>query len=243
MGSQPTHPELLDWLAGEMLRSGGSLKRMHRLMVTSAVYRQSSADEPEHALRDADNRYLWRMNRTRLEAEAIRDAVLAASGELDLAMGGPSVKQFIESPGIHVTPNVDYASFDPDDAANRRRSVYRFIFRTLPDPFMDALDCPDSSQLAPKRTESVTALQALAMLNDKFIIRQSEHLAERATRMSPDSPDSPELSDQVAEVYRRILGRAPIERERAIVTDYATKHGLPNACRMLINSNEFLFVD
>jgi hypothetical protein len=102
---------------------------------------------------------------------------------------------------------------------------------------MDALDCPDSSQLAPKRTESVTALQALAMLNDKFIIRQSEHLAERARRRTT------ELPDQVVEVYRQILGRKPSEHERAIVADYAAKHGLANACRMLINSNEFLFVD
>ncbi len=176
-----------------MRDGGGSLKQLHRLIVTSAVYRQSSVDRSlrernplaERAGRkdashiDADNRFLWRMNRQRLDAESVRDAVLAVSGTLDRAMGGPSVKQFIQSPGVHVTPNVDYTKFDVDDPANYRRSVYRFVFRTLPDPFMDALDCPDASQWTPQRNASVTALQALAMLNDKFIVRQSEHVAAR----------------------------------------------------------------
>ncbi len=113
------------------------------------------------------------MNRTRLDAESIRDAVLSIAGKLDLTMGGPSVKQFVESPGIHVTPKVDYVSFDVDSPASSRRSIYRFLFRTLPDPFMETMDCPDASQLAPRRESSVTALQALAMLNDRFIVRRA----------------------------------------------------------------------
>jgi mono/diheme cytochrome c family protein len=237
MGSRPTHPELLDWLAATFLESGGSLKRLHRLIVTSAVYRQSTRHDARFAEVDGDNRYLWRMNRTRLDAEEVHDAVLLAAGRLDRTMGGPSVKQFIQSPGIHVTPKVDYESFDVDRPENNRRSVYRFIFRTLPDPFMDALDCPDSSQLTPVRQTSVSALQALAMLNDKFMVRMSEHLADRAAGAGPDLPA------QVVTVYRLALGRDPTDRERQAVTEYAEKYGLANACRVILNSNEFMFVN
>src|SRR5205085_7556258 len=144
------------------------------------------AHNPAFAAIDGSNQLLWRMNRTRLDAESVRDAVLAISGKLDLAMGGPSVKQFIETPGIHITPNVDYLNFDVDRPENYRRSVYRFLFRTLPDPFMEALDCADSSQLTPSRNVSMTALQALALLNDKFMVRQSEHLAARAAKDGSD---------------------------------------------------------
>jgi hypothetical protein len=237
MGARPTHPELLDWLATTFRDSGGSLKQLHRLIVTSAVYRQSSRHEPGFAAIDGDNRCLWRMNRTRLDAESVRDAVLLASGKLDRTMGGPSVQQFLMSPGVHVTPKVDYDSFDVDRSEGHRRSVYRFVFRTLPDPFMDALDCPDSSQLTPVRATSVSALQALAMLNDKFMVRMSEHLAERAAKAGPDT------AAQVRAVYRLALGREPTARESQLLAGYAQKHGLANACRVVLNSNEFLFVN
>jgi hypothetical protein len=237
MGSLPTHPELLDWLAATLRDNGGSLKQLHRLIVTSAAYRQASRHNPAFAEVDADNRYLWRMNRQRLDAESIHDAVLLFSGMLDPKMGGPSVKQFIQTPGVHVTPNVDYLNFNVDDPAHRRRSVYRFIFRTLPDPFMEALDCPDSSQLTPVRSSSVTPVQALSMLNDKLIVRQCEHVAERVAREAPD-PEG-----QVAVLYRLVLGRPPTAREAQAVGAYARRHGLANACRVLLNSNEFVFVN
>jgi hypothetical protein len=230
MGGTPTHPELLDWLAATLLEEGGSLKSLHRRIVTSAAYRQSSAHRAEPAQRDADNHLLWRANRRRLDAETIRDAVLQASGKLDLTMGGPSVRQFVQKPGIHVTPDVNYDQFSADDPANHRRSVYRFLFRTIPDPFMETLDCPDASQLAPKREASVTALQALSMLNDKFIARQSEHLAARA-------------SGDPERIFRLVLGRAPTEKEAAAVRTYASKHGAAHAARMLFNTNEFMFVE
>ncbi len=170
--------------------------------------------------------------------------MLRVSGTLDTAMGGPSVRQFNQSAGIHVTPNVDYVNFDVNNPANYRRSVYRFVFRTLPDPFMEALDCPDASQLTPTRNTSLTALQALAMLNDKFIVRQSEHLAERAMRNVDAAIEGDELVErQVDEIYRLIFTREPTERERAVVAAYTAKHGLANACRFLLNSNEFMFVD
>jgi hypothetical protein len=163
--------------------------------------------------------------------------MLVATERLDRTMGGPSVKQFVETKGIHVTPDVDYAGFDPDKPENSRRSTYRFIFRTLPDPFMDTLDCPDASQLTPARTESVSALQALSMLNNRFAVRQAEHLAAHATA------EAATLPDQIDAVYRRLFGRHATPAERTSVGAYAEKHGLPNACRVLLNSNEFLFVD
>jgi hypothetical protein len=237
MGSPPTHPELLDWLAATLRDHNGSLKSLHRLIVTSAVYRQSTRHNAAYAAIDGDNRYLWRMNRQRLDAESIHDAVLLISGRLDRTAGGPSVKQFLQSPGLHVTPVVDYVHFDPDAPANYRRSVYRFLFRTLPDPFLASLDCPDGSQAAPTRSASVTALQALALLNDKFMVRQSEHIAERIVKGEKD------VGRQVAAAYRLILGRAPTAKEAQAVGAYATKHGLANACRVLLNTNEFMFVD
>jgi hypothetical protein len=235
MGARPTHPELLDWLAATLLEDGGSLKALHRRIVTSATYMQSSAHRPDCAKVDADNAYLWRMHRTRLDAESVRDAVLLVSGQLDRTMGGPSVRNFKQSPGIHRTPKVDYLAFDPDSPGGHRRSVYRFIFRTLPDPLMDALDCPDASQFTAARASSVTVLQALALLNDPFMVRMSEHFARRVSSAGP-------VEGQVRRAYLLALGREPTEGERARLAGYATRHGMANACRLLLNCNEFLFV-
>ena len=237
MGAPPTHPELLDHLALRLLDRGGSLKDLHRLVVTSATYRQASEHDATASKLDSGNRFLWRANRQRLDAESIRDATLAISGKLDLAMGGPSVRHFIETPGVHVTPVVDYHSFDIDSAAACRRSVYRFLFRTLPDPFMESMDCADASQLTPTRTSSVTALQALSMLNNRFVIRQSEHFAARLASISPA------VERQIQSAFELALGRQPSAKESTALASYAQKHGLPNACRLLLNSNEFMFVD
>jgi mono/diheme cytochrome c family protein len=237
MGALPTHPELLDWLATWFRDRGGSLKNLHRLIVTSSTYQQVSTDRPELARIDSDNAYLWRMNRARLDAESVRDAVLSATGTMDTTMGGPSARHFSLSPGVHVTPVVDYQKFDLDSSAARRRSVYRFIFRTLPDPFYEALDCPDASQFTPVRSGSVTALQALAMLNDRFTVRYAEHLAARVTR------ESTQQAGQIVRAFELVLGRTPSDAEARRLSDYAARHGLPNTCRLLFNCNEFLFVD
>ncbi|MCA9268284.1 MAG: DUF1553 domain-containing protein, partial [Planctomycetales bacterium] len=244
MGSAPTHPQLLDWLAVELRDGGGSLKRLHRLIVVSATYRQSSQHVAEFARIDGENLYLWRMNRSRLDAECVHDALLRISGDLDATMGGPSLRQFNQSPGVHVTPVVDYLGFDVDDPGNRRRSVYRFLFRTLPDPFMEALDCPDASQFAPVRGASFTPLQALALLNNKWMVQQSEHIAERAQQSAAAAHgENPSTAEQVDACYRLIFARAPSDHERDSVSAYAERHGLANACRVLINSNEFMFVE
>ena len=237
MGVKPTHPELLDWLAITLQDSGGSLKSLHRLMVTSAVYQQSSLHRADCAAVDAENQLLWRMNRRRLDAESIRDTILFHAGDLQTTMYGPSDKQFIQTPGVHVTPNVDYVNFDVDDPANKRRSVYRFIFRTLPDPFMEALDCPDASQLTPVRNESVTALQVLATMNDQLVVRECERMAQRLVASEP------QLERQIDAVYVTLFGRSPTPEEASAAGSYARQFGLPNTVRVLFNANEVMFLD
>ena len=235
MGAVPSHPELLDWLAVWFRdEAHGSLKALHRLIVTSATYRQSTARNGDA---DVDNIFLAHMNRTRLDAESIRDTVLAISGQLDLRAGGPSDRQFDLQPGIHVTPRVDYAKFDVNSAAGRRRSVYRFLFRTLPDPFMDALDCPAGDQLAPARNASVTVQQALALWNSAFLTRHAELFAERVKTSAPD------LDAQIKTACALALGRAPTPAEQTEFTAYAQQHGLANLCRVILNSNEFVFLN
>ena len=235
MGSHPTHPELLDWLAMELQENGGSLKGLHRLILTSAVYRQSSRENPEYAKIDASNKFLWRMSRSRLDAESVRDSVLSIAGKLDLTMGGPSAEHFFFVDDH--SPVYDYTRFDIDSPASYRRSIYRFLVRSAPDPFMESLDCPDPSLLTPKRNSTLTALQALALLNDPLVVRQAEHFAARLRETSD------KLSRQIEEAYRLALGRVPNADESRILAGYAEEHGLENLCRLVLNSNEFMFVD
>jgi hypothetical protein len=235
MGSLPSHPELLEWLAGWFSRQGHSLKGLHRLLVTSAVYRQSSANKPEYAKIDSANRYLWRMNRQRLDAECIRDSVLYVTGKLDLTIGGPSVQQFYFKDDH--SPIYDYARFDVDEPRSLRRSVYRFLVRSVPDPFMECLDCADPSIMTPKRNTTLTSIQALALLNNPLLTRQAEHFAARVDSTAGD------LIGKIEAAYRLALGRQPTASEAAALTRYANEFGLANACRVIFNSNEFVFID
>jgi hypothetical protein len=235
MGDTPSHPELLDWLAVWFRdEAKGSFKELDRLLVTSATYRQSVAASPAS---DPDNRLLSHMNRTRLDAECVRDAILEFSGKLDLRMGGPSDLQFDLQPGIHVTPKVDYSKFDVDSPAGARRSVYRFLFRTLPDPFMEALDCPAGDQLTAARNNTVTVQQALALWNNAFVARQAQHFAERL-----ESTHSPP-EEQISRACEWVWGRPARPDEVRDLAAYAADHGLASACRLLLNSNEFIFVN
>lgn len=238
MGSLPTHPELLDYLATEFRDSGQSFKNLHRLIVTSATYRQVSTPRPEQTSIDSDNRFLWRMNRPRLDAEALRDALLTASGTLDPTMGGPSVMQFkFEDPNMEVTPRVDYTAFDPDSPASFRRGVYRFLIRNVNDPLLEAFDSVDPSLSTPRRNSTITSLQALSLWNNRFVLRQCEHLAARAER------ESMERDGQFTRIFEVLLSRKPSENELVTFREFATKNGLASVCRVLINSNEFLFVE
>lgn len=232
-GSPPSHPELLDWLAVELRDGGQSLKALHRLIVTSAVYRQSSAPRGECEAIDAENRLLWRMNRRRLDAEEIRDAILATSGRLDPTLGGPSFELFAfeddHSPRYHYVPI--------DEPRVWRRTVYRFSVRSVPSPFLETLDCADPSLSVPVRSTTITALQALALLNNPFVVRQAEYLAER---LEHEAADLPARIDRACEL---IWGRPPDEAERALLVEVAAEHGLANVGRLLWNTNEFVFAD
>ena len=235
MGTPPTHPELLDWLAVEFRDGGGSLKNLHRRIVLSATYRQSSAPHAQHAKIDAENRFLWRMNRLRLDAEAVRDAVLAVGGQLDLAMGGPSAEHFVFKDDH--SPVYDYAQFDVGSASARRRSVYRFLVRSVQDPFMESLDCADPSLLVPKRSSTLTAIQALALLNDPLMIEQARRFAARLRAAEGTA------EERIDFAFRLALGRPADPEEARALAAYAQQRGLENAARLLLNSNEFLFVD
>ncbi|MFT4554838.1 MAG: hypothetical protein ACI92S_000167 [Planctomycetaceae bacterium] len=236
MGRLPTHPKLLDWLAVEFRDGGQSLKKLHRLIVTSSVYRQASTHHESNSQIDSGNAYLWRMNRRRLTAEEVRDAVLAVSGKLDRKMFGPGFQLFVLEHPQH-SPHYEYHKHDPDDPASHRRSIYRFIARSQPDPFMTTLDCADSSQSVPRRDETVTALQALSLLNNKFMLRMAEHFS---VRLGEDSADR---SNQVARAFHLATGRSPSVDQLAILTEYANEFGMANLCRLLFNLNEFVFVD
>lgn len=241
MGSLPTHPELLDWLACELRDGGGSLKGLHRLILTSETWRQSSAitagDSAKALSIDPDNQFLWRMNRRRMDAETFRDSVLRVCGRLDFTMGGSGFQHFSTRPGTQVTPVVDYTNFDWDKPGAARRSIYRVVWRGMPDPLMDALDFPDAAMLAPKRGESSSALQALALWNNDFVLHHCGVLAQRAEAAEK------QVSEQIEFLYRHVLLREPTVHEQSMMSDYAAQFGLAAVSRVLVNSNEFLFVD
>jgi hypothetical protein len=186
---------------------------------------------------DADNRFLWRANRRQLDAESFRDAVLQVSGRIDLAMGGPGIQQFTQSTGSQLTPKLHYDAFDWSQPAAARRSIYRVVWRGIADPFMEALDFPDLGMLSSKRGSSVSALQALTVFNNDFVLYHSQLLA------SGLEDEHTTLDAQVAEACRRILLREPGQEEGQALVAYAKQHGLAATCRILLNCNEFVFVD
>ncbi|HVK07896.1 MAG TPA: DUF1549 domain-containing protein, partial [Gemmataceae bacterium] len=205
MGQLPTHPELLDWLAAE-LRDTQSLKHLHRLIVTSATYRQASADDPALAKADSSNAYYWRGTRRKLEAEAVRDSLLAVAGKLDRTPFGPGFQDFVIDKPDH-SPHYEYHLHDPEDPRAHRRSVYRFIVRSQLQPFLATLDCADPSLPVDKRTQTISPLQALALLNNKLCVAMSKHFAARVEKVAPDTPG------RLTEAYRLALGRKPTADE------------------------------
>ncbi len=236
MGALPTHPELLEWLAVEFRDGGQSFKKLHKLILTSATYRQSSAGNPAFEKVDGDNRFLWRMNRRKLEAEAVRDSVLFVSGQLDLNMGGAGFQDFVIDKPEH-SPHYEYQLHDPEDPKSHRRSIYRFIVRSQQEPLMTALDCADPSMQVGRRNESVSPLQALALLNNALMLAMSKQFAAKLEQTDGD------LSARVGRAYYEAVGQPPGAADLAGLAAYAREFGLANFCRVLFNLNEFAFVD
>ena len=232
-GSLPSHPELLDWLAGQFIQSGWSVKALHRLMVHSAVYRQSAAFNARAAALDAENQWLWRFAPRRLEAEAVRDAMLAVSGELNRQPGGPGFRPFEALP----FPANAYAITDKPGPEFNRRTVYRMNVNSGKDPLLDAFDCPDPSVKTPRRGVTTTPLQALELMNNSFVQRQAQRLADRAVRTA-----GPGVEAAVQAAYQLALGRAPTAEETRQATAAADARGLASVCWALLNSTEFVYV-
>ncbi len=232
-GARPTHPELLDWLAGEFIARGWSIKEMQRLIVNSATYRQASAGRDDCLKVDADARLLWRFPPHRLEAEPIRDLILAVSGNLDLTMGGPGFSVF--------KPNENYVRvYEPRETFGRaqwRRMIYATVVRQRLDGVFGAFDCPDGGQVAPKRNESTTPLQALNLLNSGFVMQEASRLAERLKQEK-----GPDPAAEVKRAFRLAFNRRPAADELAAAADLVRQHGLPAFCRALFNANEFIYV-
>ncbi len=236
MGQPPTHPELLDWLAVEFRDNGQSFKQMHRLICNSAAYRQSSRHDEAMAEIDGSNAYYWRANRQKLSAESVRDTVLVLAGKMNFAMYGPGFQDFVIENPAH-SPHYQYHKHNPDDPASHRRSIYRFLVRSQQQPFMQTLDCADPSQSIAKRDKTLTSLQALTMMNNQFTVRMAEHFASRL------QSERETLPEQIARGFYLATGREPSEVERQALVDYAGAHGLPNACRVIMNLNESMFLD
>ena len=167
----------------------------------------------------------------------MRDSILAVSGMLDLKMGGPAFQDFVVEHPEH-SPHYEYGKANPEDPKTWRRSIYRFIVRSQMQPFMTALDCADPSMRVEKRNESVSPAQALALLNNGFMLAQSAHFAERLEKEKPG-----DLTAQIERAYRLAFGHAPTAVEKEKLLAFARQYGLPNLCRALFNLNEFAFVD
>jgi mono/diheme cytochrome c family protein len=232
-GDRPSHPELLDWLAADFLAHGTSLKALQRRIMLSATYRRSSRYDSRAAAVDADDRLLWRFPARRLEAEAIRDAMLRASGRLNTQMAGPSFRPFT----VTVFNSNFYNLADFAGPAYDRRTVYRININSAKDPLLETLDCPDPSVKTPRRAVTTTPLQALGLMNDPFVVRQSRALAERVRAEA-----GCEVSSQVERMFRLALGRRPQGDELRRTVDLVREAGLEGLAWTLFNSSEFLYI-
>ena len=245
-GSSPTHPELLDWLAVEFIESGWSIKHMHRLIMTSAVYRQSRRTD-DRKRQDADNRLLSRYPTRRLEAELIRDRILAASGSLNKVMGGPGIRPHIH-PGVIATGTTrKWPTVERESHEHWRRSVYIFTRRSVLMPMLEAFDAPTTTQSCEQRLITTVPTQALQLMNDRFTNEQAALMARRViAKVGRDT------EKQVRAIYWQSLSREPTDSELtecvAFVQQQHEYHGsaepsLADLCHVMFNLNEFVYVN
>jgi hypothetical protein len=231
-GMAPSHPELLDWLAQEFIRSGWSVKQMHKRIMLSAAYRQATREDATAASIDADVRLLWRFPTRRLEAEIIRDTMLDVAGRLNLKMHGRGFDLFDKRGGLSGFTPVETFTGD-----GLRRMIYAHKVRREREAIFGAFDCPDAGQSTARRRESTTPIQALNLFNSRFTLEQSDAFAQRVKQEAGEDAPS-----QLRHAWRLSLGREPSAEEISDFGPFVREHGLPALCRAIFNSNEFLFV-
>ena len=232
-GIPPSHPELLDWLAKEFIASGWSIKHIQRLILSSHTFQQTSNSNPKAAGVDAGTKYLWRFPPRRLEAEAIRDSMLAVSGAIDLKQGGPGF--YLHN--VQVENVMHYFPKETFGPPEFRRMVYLFKIRQEQDAIFGSFDCPDGNQTIPKRSRSNTPLQALNLFNSPFVIQQAKHLTQGLEASAPEDVDA-----QIVRAFQLFFSRPPDAFELETSKEMIQKEGLHAFCRALFNTSEFLFV-
>jgi len=238
LGERPSHPELLDWLATEFVARGWSIKTMHRLMMTSKAYQMSSDDNAAGVAADPENRLFWRMPRERMEAEIIRDQILAVTGTLDRTMGGPCIYPYINPALFQSSTRRTWPGKPEDDASTFRRSLYVYSKRSIRYPIFEAYDQPNLVNSCDRRNRSTIAPQALFLMNDSFVILQAKRFAERLRKDAGDN-----VREQIDRAYRLALGRAPAESERTAAMAYLkdSQDGLAGLAQVIFNLNEFVY--
>jgi hypothetical protein len=261
LGEAPTHPELLDWLALEFMNAefgmrnaesqtnpqstvrnpqskGWSLKPMHRLMLTSQAYQMRSDDIAANVALDPENKLLWRMPRMRLEAEILRDAMLAVAGNLDRSLGGPCVYPYIDPKLFQSSTKRTWAGKPDDDPTTWRRSLYVYSKRSIRYPLFETFDQPNLVNSCERRNRSTIAPQALLLMSNNFVLLEAQKFAERLQKEA-----GADVAKQVERAYQLALGRAPSEFERAKTLAFvqSTPNGLAEFCQALFNLNEFVY--
>jgi len=233
-GGKPSHPELLDYLANAFQSLGYRLKPMHRMMVKTATYRQVSTVREKALAIDAENRLLWRKSPSRIEAEAIRDAVLVVTGQLNPTIGGQGYRDVEHFP---FKGSNFYKLIAERGAEGHRRTIYRFTPRGGRNPFLDTFDCPDPSATTPKRATTITPLQSLALLNNDIVFTMADHFATSVKQTAGESIDK-----QIEQVYLRAFGREATFDDVQLGQHFLLKHDLAAFCRVILNSSEFIYV-
>jgi hypothetical protein len=237
MGEAPTHPQLLDWLAVEFMDRGWSIKQLHRLIMTSDAYQMSSQYQDTKAeTQDPDDRYLWRFPIQRLDAEIVRDSIMAVSGALNLEIGGPPVFPHIPDEILRSMSGGIWKR-EQDGPQSWRRSVYVYRKRGLVFPMFEVFDLPDQNTTCGRRNVSTVPTQALTMLNDDFVLRQAKLFADRVQEAAPG-----DTAKQVDLAYRISLSRSPSPEEAKLAADFLRKRDLSDFTLVLLNLNEFLYV-
>jgi hypothetical protein len=248
LGNLPTHPELLDWLATEFVRQGWRIKPMHRLILTSQAYQMTAGfSRPANLERDPNNTYLWRFPMRRVEAEIVRDLILSTSGRLNLEAGGPPFFPALPASVREEIKRVGKWVMTKEEPSTWRRSVYSYWKRARKHPMFEVFDQPDTMVTCERRNSTTVPTQALTLLNNEFVLLQSQHFAERVRKAAGDSAEA-----QVRTAYQLALSRDPTPRELAenlkFLAEQRAFHGrkeegaLTDLCNVILNLNEFLYV-